>query len=99
MKVDIRFVNAVQNDSLEEQLQEKLDSLERKYDWIIDAQAFFKDEKHPNEENYVCEIKLSVPGQQLFASSNEINFNKSINQTIQQLGMQLEKLKGKMMNH
>jgi len=99
MKVDIRFVNAVQNDSLELQLNEKLESLERKYDWIVDALVFFKEEKHPNEENYVCEIKLSVPGQQLFASSNEINFNKSINQSIHQLGIQLEKLKAKMIAH
>jgi putative sigma-54 modulation protein len=99
MKTEIRYVEALKNDSLEEQLNDKLQGLERKYDWIIDAQVFFKTEKHPNEENFVCEIKLSVPGQTIFSSSNEINFNKAINSTIQQLGGQLERMKAKMIEH
>ena len=99
MNIEIRFVHAVQNDSLEEQVQEKLHNLERKYDWITNAAVFLKDEKHPNEENYVCEIRLSVPGPQLFASSNEVNFHKAINSTIQQLSTQLEKHKTKMVSH
>jgi putative sigma-54 modulation protein len=99
MKTEIRYVEALKNDSLEEQLNDKLQGLERKYDWIIDAQVFFKTEKHPNEENFVCEIKLAVPGQTIFSSSNEINFNKAINSTIQQLGGQLERMKAKMIEH
>jgi putative sigma-54 modulation protein len=99
MKTEIRFVHAVQNLTLENQVIEKLDSLERKYDWITNGSVAFKEEKHPKEENYVCEIKISVPGTQLFASSNELNFNKSINSTIQQLSMQLEKFKTKMVKH
>lgn len=99
MNIEIRFVHAVQNDSLEQQVTEKLQNLERKYEWITNAAVFFKDEKHPNEENYVCEIRLSVPGPQIFASSNETNFNKAINSTIQQLSTQLEKHKSKVVAH
>ncbi|MBD3637285.1 MAG: ribosome-associated translation inhibitor RaiA [Crocinitomicaceae bacterium] len=99
MNIEIRFVHAVQNDSLESQVREKLENLERKYEWITNAAVFLKTEKHPNEENYVCEIRLSVPGPQLFASSNEVNFNKAINSTIQQLGIQLEKQKAKLISH
>ena len=95
MKTEIRFVHAVQNEKLEEQVMEKLGNLERKYDWITNAAVFFKSEKHPNEENYVCEIRLSIPGPQLFASSNEANFHTAINSVIQQLSGQLEKKKGK----
>lgn len=99
MKTEIRFVHAVQNVSLEEQVNEKLEGLERKYDWIISASVAFKEEKHPNEENYVCDISVNVPGTQLFASSNEINFNKAINTCIQQLSVRLEKHKSKMVAH
>jgi putative sigma-54 modulation protein len=99
MNIEIRFVHAVHNETLEDQVKEKLEGLERKYDWITNAAVFLKDEKHPNEENYVCEIKLSVPGPQLFASTNEVNFNKAINNTIHQLATQLEKLKAKMIAH
>lgn len=99
MKTEIKFVHAVQNDLIEEQVVEKLESLERKYDWIINATVTFKDEKHPNEENYVCDISLNVPGTQLFASANEINFNKAINSCAQQLTTRLEKHKSKMVAH
>ena len=96
MKTEIRFVHAVHNTSVEEQVKEKLEGLERKYDWIIDASVAFKEEKHPNEENFVCDISVNVPGSQIFASSNEINFNKAVNTCIQQLSIRLEKHKGKM---
>lgn len=99
MNIEIRFVHAVQNDSLVEQVTEKLEKLESKYEWITNAAVFFKDEKHPNEENYVCEIRLSVPGPQIFASSNEVNFNTAINNTINQLSIQLEKQKAKLISH
>lgn len=99
MNIEIRFVHAVQNDSLEAQVKEKLEKLAGKYEWITNAAVFLKTEKHPNEENYVCEIRLSVPGPQLFASSNETNFNTAINNTIQQLGVQLEKQKAKIVAH
>ena len=99
MKTEIRYVHAVQNDRVEAQLTEKLSSLQKKYDWVSKAAVFFKDEKHPNEENYVCEIRLSVPGQQLFASANEVNFNKAINSTVKHLTVQLKKLKAKMISH
>ena len=46
MKTEIRYVEALKNDSLEEQLNDKLQGLERKYDWIIDAQVFFKTETY-----------------------------------------------------
>jgi putative sigma-54 modulation protein len=99
MKTEIRFVHAVQNDSLEAQVIEKLEGLEKKYDKITSAAVFFKTEKHPNEENYVCEIRLSLPGPQLFASSNETNFNKAINSTINQLTSQLARQKSKQLSH
>lgn len=99
MNTEIRFVHAVQNAQLEEQVMEKLENLERKYDWITNAAVFFKSEKHPNEENYVCEIRLSIPGPQLFASSNEANFHTAINSAIHQLTGQLEKKKGKASVH
>lgn len=99
MNIEIRFVQAVQNDNLEERVKEKLDKLVGKYEWITNAAVFLKTEKHPNEENYVCEIRLSVPGPQIFASSNETNFNTAINSTIQQLSVQLEKQKAKMLAH
>jgi len=47
----------------------------------------------------VCEIRINVPGSQLFSSSNEINFNKAINTSVQHLSARLERHKSKMVAH
>lgn len=96
MNIDIQFVHAVQNDSLVDQVNDKLGRLNAKYDWITNAAVFLKEEKHPQGKDYECEIRLSVPGPQIFAKAAEINFNKAINEAVSDLSVQLEKKKDKM---
>ncbi|MBD3637777.1 MAG: HPF/RaiA family ribosome-associated protein [Crocinitomicaceae bacterium] len=96
MEIEIQFIRARKNDSLESQVHDKLERLGNKYDWITKAVVFLKEEKHPQGKDYECEMRLSVPGPQIFAQSQEVNFNKAINETIHDLGMQLEKKKDKM---
>jgi ribosomal subunit interface protein len=99
METKIQFINAVRNDALEDYLDDKLSSLSRKYDKIQKAEIHFKCEKHPREENYVCEITLDIPGKVIFSSANEVNFNKAINVSTHQLSAQLEKIKTKHASH
>jgi putative sigma-54 modulation protein len=47
----------------------------------------------------ICEIKLSAPGQNLFASSNERGFEVAITNTIDDVKRQLQKKKEKMSSH
>lgn len=96
MQVNIQFVHAKRSEALEEQVKEKLGKLYNKYDWITNAAVFLKEEKHPESRDFHCEIRLSVPGPQIFAETHEVNFNKAINETVQDLGTQLEKKKDKM---
>lgn len=93
MSVEINFVNIERNQILEDQVNDKLDRLFNKYDWITNSAVFLKEEKHPEGKNYKCEIRLSVPGPQLFAQEADTNFHKAINGTINDLGIQLEKKK------
>ena len=76
--------------------QKKTSKLIQKYDWITQAVVFLKDEKHPEDRRYKCEIRLSVPGPQIFAESQEVNLNAAVNRTLSDLKIQLGKRKDKM---
>lgn len=95
MNVDIQFVHTEKSSELEVHVNEKLNGLARKYDWITQVAVFLREEKHPEGQDYQCEIRLSVPGPQLFAESHSANFHTAINETIHDLGIQLEKKKDK----
>lgn len=99
MKVEVQFVDLDHSDTMEAFAIEKLEKIGRKYDWVIGANVFYKKEKHNSEENFLCEIRLSAPGPQLFAQEYDTNFEKATNDVIKQLDVQLEKRKAKMSDH
>jgi len=96
MKIDIRYINAVQNEGLEHLINDKLHKLIQKFNWITNAIVFLKDEKHPEDKRYKCEIRLSVPGPQIFAESQEVNYKAAINKTVDDLKILLNKHKDNM---
>lgn len=93
MSLEIQFVHMQSNDQLKELVQQKVDKLKSKYSWITNVAVFLKKENHNSDRDKVCEIRLSVPGPQLFASTVDDTFEKAINRTIEELGIQLEKKK------
>lgn len=99
MTVNIQFVNLDHSDSLAEFTKEKLNKLAKKYDWLINADVFFKEEGSNPETGKICNIKLSLPGSQIFATSAEKNFEMSVKETISDLGIQLKKRKQMFMAH
>ena len=101
MDIEIQFVNLPVIDSDEAFVRQKLSQLQNKYSWITKAAVFFKDEQHGENpgHNSLCEIRLSVPGPQLFASQHETSFGKAAAAVIIQLEIQLKKHKSKLLHH
>ena len=99
MKVNIQFVQTAQKKWAEELVNQKLDDLGLKYDWIIGADVFFKEEKDTDGKGKICDIRLSLPGPRIFASSDEDNFEASVAETIRDLEVQLKKRKAQMSTH
>jgi len=64
-----------------------------KYEFLISATVYFKQEDNQPETGRICSIQLSVPGPRIFASSNEQNFELAVKETISDLERQLEKKK------
>jgi putative sigma-54 modulation protein len=85
---------------LENFVAEKLNDLEKKYDFIIRADVFFKKENTSSDETgLICNIRLSMPGPRLFAEATHDNFESSISESINDLERQLRKRKEKMKNY
>ncbi len=99
MKVNVQFVHMEPSPYVEELLMKKLNKLFTKYDWIITANVFFKLEKGSVGKGKICEIRLSVPGPRIFASSDEESFEKATDETIKDLKRQLKTRKGEMYPH
>lgn len=99
MTVNIQFVNLDHSDSLARFTKERLNKLADKYDWLINADVFFKEEGSNPEKGKICNIKLSLPGPQIFATSDEKNFEMSVKETISDLEIQLKKRKQTFMAH
>ncbi len=96
MKVIIQFVQTAQRKGVEELVKQKVDDLGQKYDWLIGADVFFKEEKDTDGKGKICEIRLSLPGPRIFASSDEDSFENSVAETIRDLEVQLKKRKAQM---
>lgn len=99
MEAIFEFVQLNKSESLEEFTQTKLDKLENKYDWVVRANVYFKRDENQKPNGYISEIRLSAPGPEIFAQSNENSFEASIAKTVKDLERQCSKRKAKMSTH
>ncbi len=93
MTINIQYVKMLTSESMTEIVTKKLNKLGEKYEWIINANVFFKLENDPTGNGNICEIELSLPGPKIFASSSEKNFELAAKNTISDLTKQLKKRK------
>lgn len=96
MEITTQFVQTQANGTADDLVFEKLENLATHYNWIIRAKVIFKEEKKSNGKGKICEIILSCPGPQIFASSNEESFEIAVAETIKDLEIQLKKRKSEM---
>ena len=80
---------------LEKMAKEKLENLQKKYDFVHRADVFFKQQNRSDDEEMICDIRLSMPGPRIFASSNAETFEAAMTETISDLEDQLRKVKEK----
>lgn len=96
MESIIQFIQTPTKPSAKDLVKAKLEGLSNKYDWVIRADVFFKEEKGADEKGKICDIRLSCPGPRIFASSEEDSFEAAVAETIRDLERQLEKRKSEM---
>lgn len=95
MIVSIQYIDMPESESLSAIVTRNLHKLAHKYQFIIRGDVYFKLGQGTDGNDKICEIKLSVPGPQIFAKTIENNFEKSAAENIGDLERQLRKRKEK----
>jgi len=96
MKVTINSVKFKTDKKLEDFINEKVQKLSSNYEGIIGSEVMLKLENNDNLENKVAEIRLMIPGNDLFAKKNSKSFEESTDQAVDALKKQLIKHKDKL---
>ncbi len=95
MRVKIQSIHFDADKKLLEFVESKVGKLNTYSNAIIDGEVFLKLDKSSTHENKVAEIKLSVPGNDLFAKRQCKSFEEATDQAVSALRAQLRKQKDK----
>jgi putative sigma-54 modulation protein len=94
MKLQVHSIHFNADQKLINFIQKKIDKLETFYDRLVDGEVFLR-LNNEGIENKTVEIKLNVPGSQLFAIEKARSFEAATDQVAAALRMQLKKFKTK----
>lgn len=96
MKVKVQSIHFDADQKLVDYVQKKMDKLETYYDRTVDGEVFLR-LNNEGADNKTVEIKLNVPGSQLFAKEQARTFEAATEQATEALRNQLAKFKTKVM--
>ncbi|MBP9151084.1 MAG: ribosome-associated translation inhibitor RaiA [Flavobacteriales bacterium] len=97
MKVKIQSIHFDADEKLLNFVEEKVGKLNTFSNAIIDGEVFLRLDKSSSAENKIAEIKLLIPGNDLFAKRQCKTFEEATDQAIEALRRQLKKQKEKSM--
>jgi putative sigma-54 modulation protein len=95
MKLQVHSIHFDADIKLIDFIQRKLDKLETFYDRLVDGEVFLR-LNNEGKENKTVEIKLRVPGNQLFAIEKARSFEAATDLAADALRIQLTKFKNKL---
>jgi putative sigma-54 modulation protein len=94
MKLQVHSIHFDADQKLVTFIQKKLNKLETFYDRLVDGEVFLR-LNNEGVDNKTVEIKVNVPGTQLFATEKAKSFEAAADQATEALCMQLKKFKNK----
>lgn len=97
METKIHAVQFNADQKLIEFVEERVSKLEQFFDNLIHADVFLKLENTSELDNKIVEIKIGVPGNDLFAKKQAKSFEEAADQAVDALRRQIIKRKGKAM--
>ena len=95
MKLQMHSIHFDADQKLINFIQKKADKLDTYYDQIIDGEVFMRLDKNNKSENKIVELKLNVPGKQLFAKNQIDSFEAAADEAVEGLRRQIKKHKEK----
>ena len=95
MKIRVQSIHFTADVKLLDFIQKKADKLDQFFDQIISGDVYLRLEKTEDEANKIAEIKLAIPGNDLFAKEQCKTFEEATDKAVESLRRQLEKHKEK----
>jgi putative sigma-54 modulation protein len=96
MKIRVQSIHFTADVKLLDFIQKKADKLDQFFDQIISGEVYLKLEKTDDEANKITEIKLLIPGNDLFAKEQCKTFEEATDKALESLKRQLDKRKEKL---
>ena len=95
MNIQVQSIRFNADRKLLDFIQKKANKLDTFYDRIISGEVYLRLENVEDEANKITEIKLALPGTQLFAKCQCKSFEEATDQAIESLRKQIGKHKQK----
>lgn len=96
MNIKIQSIKFDADKKLTDFIEKKVSKLERYFDNIVDAEVFLRLENSQELDNKMAEIRLKVPGSELFAQRQSKTFEEAVDDSIDALKTQIQKHKDKL---
>jgi len=98
MKVKMHSIKFDADSKLLSVVQKKLDKLDTFFDRVIDGEVYMR-LNNEGIKNKTVEIKINIPGDQLFATATAASFEAATDESSKALKKQLKRHKEKVMTH
>lgn len=95
MKIQVHSIHFDADVKLVDFIQQKVNKLDQFYDGFIGGEVFLRLDKSDVNENKIAEIKLKVPGKELFAKKQCKSFEEATDLAVEALRRQVKKTKEK----
>jgi putative sigma-54 modulation protein len=96
MDIKVNPVHFDADQKLIDHVNKKVNKLGQFFDGIIGAEIFLRLENVQNDENKVAEVKLLIPGNDLFVKKQSKTFEEAVNKAVDTLHLQVTKYKEKL---
>jgi putative sigma-54 modulation protein len=93
MDIKVQAVHFTADKKLVDFVNEKVNKLDVFFDNIVAGEVFLRLDKTSDKENKISEIKILVPGKELFAKKQCKTFEEAVAQSVEALRKQVEKVK------
>ncbi len=98
MKLQMHSLKFDADQKLLDYVQKKVDKLDSYYDRVVDGEVILR-LNNEGIENKTVEIKLNLPGNQVFSKEQSNTFEKATDQAVHAVKRQLDKFKDRTRSH
>jgi len=95
MKIHIQSIDCSPRQDLLDLVNEKLSKLNHFSDRILEAKVVLRVEKADKRDNKVVEVRLVIPGHDIFAKKNSESFEESLQKVAEVLQREVKEWKDK----